>query len=200
MLVGEHEPHARHCRSGRLFKRIALDGPTGNRHQSQDAKPIDRRCRNSARGELGRVESLRRAAQQRQCLLLSHSQSHRRLGVEALRGQGRHADGSMRRSASLPWLRDLHQAVALQVEQCAVRLPLFDNGINTNRPSVIEQLQDGAPRSPFGQHARPAKIRQTCVPLALHPGARRHRRGDRFTDPARIVLSHPRGQGEHVRR
>ena len=66
--------HPRSAGRGRLLERIALDASGARSSRGPHPKALDRRRRNSARCELGGVEPVGRAAQQRQRLVLPRSE------------------------------------------------------------------------------------------------------------------------------
>ena len=119
----------------------------------------------------------------------------------ALRGQVRDAHRAKRRRAADERPGDGQQAVALEPKNRTVSTAaLADQRIDAQGLLARQLLEDLAPGAAFEQHPRVAGVGDARVALALDPGARRHRRPDRFAGAARVVVGHPQSQGNNLRR
>ena len=119
----------------------------------------------------------------------------------ALCGQVRNTHRAKRRRTADERPRDGQQAVALESQDRSVSAAtLAYQGVDSQRLLRRELLENLAPGAPFEQHPRVSGVGDPRVPLALDPGARRHRCADRFAGAARVILGHPQCQRDNLRR
>ena len=195
--------------------RVAFDAPPRERDQAELRQPLQHGGRDPPPAELGALDPVRCRRQQPNRFLLTRGQFRRRVGcpvaAESARSAGttsmalcrqvRDTHRAKRRRAADERPRDGQQAVALESQDRAVRAAaLADQGVDSQRLLRRELLEDLAPGAPFEQHPRVSGVGDLRVPLALDPGARRHRRADRFTGAARVILGHPQCQRDNLRR